>query len=107
MAIGLTVSCTLTVAAHVAALPFTSVTANTTGLIPTFAQVKLLLFNVNDALCRMHPRAVVDLGRCDRLASCIVKICSNILANGNWSYCVLYTHCSSTSGCITIYIRNS
>ena len=50
MAIGLTVSCTLTVAAHVAALPFTSVTANTTGLIPTFAQVKLLLFNVNDAM---------------------------------------------------------
>jgi hypothetical protein len=50
MAIGLTVSCTLTVAAHVAALPFTSVTVNTTGLIPTFAQVKLLLFNVNDAM---------------------------------------------------------
>ena len=48
MAIGLTVSCTLTVAVQVAALPFTSVTVNTRGLIPTFAQVKLL-FNVNDA----------------------------------------------------------
>ena len=60
------VSCTLTVAAQVAALPFTSVTVNTTGLIPAFAQVKLLLFNVNDAiphasieplliwLCRYH-----------------------------------------------------
>ena len=50
MAIGLTVSCTLTVAAQVAALPFTSVTVKTTGLLPTFAQVKMLLFNVNDAM---------------------------------------------------------
>ena len=66
MAIGLYfLSCTLAVAAQVAALPFTSVTVKTTGLLPTFAQVKMLLFNVDDAI-PTHPRAAVDLARCDR-----------------------------------------
>ena len=56
MAIGLTVSCTLTVAAQVAMLAFTSVTVSTTVLLPVFAQVKLLLFKVKEAM----PHASLD-----------------------------------------------
>ena len=56
MAIGLTVSCTLTVAAQVAVLAFTSVTVSTTALLPTFEHVKLLLSNVKDAM----PQASLD-----------------------------------------------